>query len=191
LRCATEVSVKIVVPLAEGFEEVEAVTIIDLLRRGGIDVTTASIGKNPVTGSHGITLVADTDFTTLNPADFEGIVLPGGMPGTKHLRESRDVIDFIRAVYSRNGFTAALCAAPTVLHRAGILKGKNVTVFPAEAASITDAVVMDAPVVVDGHVITGKAAGAAIDFSLALIREFINADTADRIRSSLYVYWNE
>ena len=181
---------KIVVPLAEGFEEVEAVTIIDLLRRGGVDVTTASVAKNPVTGSHGITLVADTDFSSLDPAGFDGIVLPGG-PGTKNLRESRDVVDFVKAVYSRNGYTAAICAAPTVLHRAGILDGKKVTAFPADAASLTGAVVTGDPVVVDGRVITGKGAGTAMDFSLALVREFVNEDTARKLRSALQVFWNE
>ena len=181
---------KIVVPLVEGFEEVEAVTVIDILRRGGIDVITASVMKNPVTGSHGITLVADTDFSTLNPSDFDGIVLPGG-PGTKHLRESRAVIDFVKAVYSRNGYTAAICAAPTVLHKAGLLNGKTVTVFPADAAALTGAVVTDAPYEVDGRVITGKGAGTAVDFSLALVREFVNEETARKLRSSLQVFWNE
>jgi 4-methyl-5(b-hydroxyethyl)-thiazole monophosphate biosynthesis len=183
--------VKIVVPLAEGFEEIEAVTIIDVLRRGGLEVTTASVGKNPVTGSHNITIVADTDLAALNPADFGGIVLPGGMPGAKNLRESRDVIGFIKAVYSRNGYTAAVCAAPTVLAQAGVLNGKRATVHPDHAAFITDAVLSGDPVVVDGRLITGKGAGPAIDFSLAIVRELQGAEAAQTIRSAMQVYWNE
>ena len=182
---------KIAVPLAEGFEEIEAVTIVDVLRRAGLDVVTAAVGKNPVTGSHAIPVMADADLSDLDPADFSSIVLPGGMPGTKNLRESRDVLDFVRAVYSRGGLAAAVCAAPTVLYQAGILKGKRVTVFPDYAASMPDAVVTGEPVTVDGHCITGRGAGPAIDFSLAVVRELKGAETAQKIRSALQVYWKE
>ena len=182
---------KIVVPLAEGFEEIEGVTIIDILRRGGIDVTTASVMKNPVTGSHNITVVADTDLSSLNPADFDGIVLPGGMPGSKNLRENKDVIDFIKAIYSKNGYLGAVCAAPTVLEQAGVLKGKRATVHPDHASYIKDAILAEDSVVVDGRIITGKGAGPAIDFSLAIVRELQGSETAQKIRSAIQVYWKE
>lgn len=182
---------KFVVPLADGFEEIEAVTIIDILRRGGLDVTTASVAGNPVKGSHGISVTADAAFSDLDPSGFDGIVLPGGMPGSKNLRENGSVLDFVKAVYSRGGYTAAVCAAPTVLFDAGILKGKKVTVYPADASYITDVTVVSDPVVVDGHIITGKSAGAAIDFALAIVRECVNADTARKLRTALQVYWNE
>jgi len=181
----------IAVPLAEGFEEIEAVAVIDILRRAGINVTTAFIKSNPVTGSHNIPVTADADFSTLSPSEFDGIVLPGGMPGSRHLKEDPRVIDFIRAVYSRNGYTAALCAAPTVLYHAGILKGRRVTVFPEYAASMPDAAVTGDSVVIDERIITGKGAGAAIDFALALVSEMAGSDKAKKLRASMQVFWNE
>ena len=87
-------------------------TIIDILRRGGLDVTTAFVSGNPVKGSHGIPVIADAAFSALDPSGFDGIVLPGGMPGSKNLRENAAVLDFVKSIYSRGGYTAALCAAP-------------------------------------------------------------------------------
>lgn len=181
----------IVVPLAEGFEEIEAVTIIDILRRGDINVTTAFLDKNPVIGSHRIPVTADADFASLSPSDFNGIVLPGGMPGSRHLKDDVRVIDFIKAVYSHNGYIAAICAAPIVLEHAGILNGRRVTVFPEYVSVIQSAEVTGEPVVVDEHLITGKGAGAAIDFALALVSEMSGADKSKKIRASMQVFWNE
>ncbi|TAL31081.1 MAG: DJ-1/PfpI family protein [Spirochaetes bacterium] len=182
---------KIVVPLAEGFEEIEGVTIIDVLRRAGLDVTTAHVGSNPVKGSHGISVTADRPLSELKAVDFNCIVLPGGMPGSENLRKSDTVISFIKHIFSKGGITAAVCAAPIVLARAGVLYGKRATCFPGYEAECEGATMTGAPVEHDGTVITGCGAGCALPFALevagALAGEAVKKELIGRMR----VYWME
>ena len=175
---------KVLVFLMEGFEEVEAITVIDLLRRAKIDVTTASIAGQEVTGSHLITIKADKLFAEVSEKDFDMIILPGG-PGTENLRNSGEVLDLVKKQHEANKYVAAICAAPTVLHKAGIVKGKSVTSFPSEEKVFTNSSYFYQNVVVDNNIITSRALGTAIDFSLKLIEllggEKLSNDIAEKI----------
>jgi 4-methyl-5(b-hydroxyethyl)-thiazole monophosphate biosynthesis len=162
---------RVLVPLAEGFEEIEAVTIVDLLRRADIEVHTASLASRRVTGSHGITVEADLLLDDAKAADYDMIVLPGGMPGAEHLKNDVRVIELLREFAAAGRFTAAICAAPGVLAHAGLLEGREATSFPGflRADSAPGIRLSESPVVVDGKVVTSRGPGTAIDFSLALI----------------------
>ena len=179
----------IVIPLASGFEEIEAITVIDMLRRADLEVTTAAVGENPVQGSHEITLFADALLKNLSPSNFTAIVLPGGMPGSQHLKESDTVADFIRDISSRDGHIAAICAAPMVLANTGILQGKKATVFPGFEKFLSDANLSEEPVVVDGKIITARGAGCAIPFALKIIEHLKGRESALQIQRSMQVYW--
>ena len=176
---------KVLVPLAEGFEEIEAVTVIDVLRRAGLTVTTAALSGLDVKGSHGIIVKADTSLSECDPSMFDAIALPGG-PGTKNLRESERVIEFIKAINAKNGVCAAVCAAPTVLARAGILKGKKVTCFPGEESNLGGGFHTGANAEIDGQIVTGKSAGTALVFSLMLVKALLGKDVAAQMKSKLY-----
>jgi 4-methyl-5(b-hydroxyethyl)-thiazole monophosphate biosynthesis len=183
------ISMKVIVPIAEGFEEIEAITIVDILRRADIDVTTATLSKNPVKGSHGIPVKADRIIKELNMVDFNCIVLPGGMPGSENLKMNDTVLSYIKHIYSKGGYIAAICAAPIVLGQAGVLYGKNVTCFPGYEGELIDANYIEKPVVVDGSVITGRGAGCAIPFALEIVGTIRGNDIREEIKNNLQVYW--
>jgi 4-methyl-5(b-hydroxyethyl)-thiazole monophosphate biosynthesis len=180
---------KILVPLAEGFEEIEAVSIIDVLRRANIGVVSAHLGKNPVTGSHGIPVTADTDIAGVKDDDFTGIVLPGGMPGSTNLKESDSVINLVSALHGRGSLVGAICAAPIALGLAGILKGKKATCFPGYETELTGARVLAWPVVIDGNIITAKGAGCAIPFALEIVGILKDRNMKDSLKNTMQVYW--
>ena len=171
---------RVVVPLARGFEEIEAVTIIDLLCRAGIEVHTASLAGRQVTGSHGIRIEADITIDAVDAADYDMIVLPGGMPGADHLKNDARVIGLLKRFASAGRYTAAICAAPGVLAHAGLLEGRTATSFPGflRSDSAPGLKLTDAPVVIDGSVITSRGPGTAIEFSLALIELLVGRETA-------------
>jgi 4-methyl-5(b-hydroxyethyl)-thiazole monophosphate biosynthesis len=180
---------KILVPLAEGFEEIEAVTILDVLRRAGLDTTSAGLTGNPVRGSHGIPVMADEPLAGLRPDDFGAIVLPGGMPGSDNLKKSDTVISFIQSIYRRGGVTAALCAAPMVLGHAGVLAGKKATCFPGFESEMKGATPTGSPVEVDGTIITARGPGCAIPFALALVEALAGKTMMRDLRDAMQVYW--
>jgi 4-methyl-5(b-hydroxyethyl)-thiazole monophosphate biosynthesis len=175
------------VPLAEGFEEIEAVTIVDLLRRAGIEVRTASLAGARVTGSHGIAVVADIAIGDADAADYDMIALPGGMPGAEHLKQDSRVIALLRRFADEGRYTAAICAAPGVLAHAGLLDGRRATSFPGflGPGSAPGIGLSDDPVVVDGKVVTSRGPGTAIDFSLVLIELLSGKAAADSVGSRL------
>jgi protein deglycase len=177
----------VLVPLAEGFEEVEAVTVVDLLRRAGIEVHTASLAGARVTGSHGIAVEADISIDRAVASDYDMIVLPGGMPGAEHLKRDARIIALLRHFAGQGRYTAAICAAPGVLAHAGLLDGRRATSFPGFLGpeSAPGIVLSDAPVVVDGKVVTSRGPGTAIEFSLALIELLSGAQAADAVGSRL------
>ena len=178
---------KIVIPLAPGFEETEAVTVIDILRRAGLDTVTAAVSDNPVKGSHNIKITADI---MLNENDkYEAIVLPGGMPGTTNLKKDKRIISLIRSISANGGITAAICAAPIVLAEAGVLSGKNYTCYPGFENEIKDAFFSTEPVVADGNIITSRGAGTAIPFALKLVEVFAGGKKAQDIKESLICFW--
>jgi protein deglycase len=180
---------KIVVPLAEGLEEIEAVSIIDVLRRANLDVTTAYIQDNPVKGSHNILITADKSLESLKATDFNCIVLPGGMPGSEHLKNSDTVNSFVKHIYSKGGYVGAICAAPIVLGHAGILYDHRATCFPGNENQLEGAIIVDEPVVVDRTIITGKGPGCAIPFSLELVKILAGEEISNGLKNAMQVYW--
>jgi len=180
---------KVMVPLAQGLEEIEAVTIIDVLRRAGLTVHTASLEPGPVEGSHGITLEADYTLSELKASDYECLALPGGMPGSENLSKSAALADWIRDIHGRGGYLAAVCAAPMVLGGAGVLKGRTVTCYPGFETYCTGAAITGAPVEVDGAIITGRGAGCALPFALELAGLLAGQEKKKELVSSMQVYW--
>lgn len=171
---------KVAVLLAEGFEEIEAVTPIDFLRRAGIEVVVAAIDGETVCGSHGVRLSADQKAEDLNPNELDGIVLPGGMPGAANLASSAVVERLVRAMVDSNKLVAAICAAPAkVLAPMGVLAGKRATCFPGdEAAFPVEVSFTEARVARDGEVITSRGAGTAAEFAEEIIRYFKGNEAA-------------
>ena len=177
---------KVSVILADGFEEIEALTVVDLLRRAQIYVDTVSISDDyMVSGSHGISVQTEDLFEEVDFADFDMIVLPGGMPGTANLGNHSGVRKAVRDFAECGKYVAAICAAPTVLSNLGLLKGKRVTCYPAMEKEIQGGVLMRTPVVADGNIITGQAAGAAIDFALKLIEVLAGKEKARNIAEAI------
>ncbi len=161
--------------LAEGFEEIEAVTIIDVLRRGEVAVTTASLAGKHVRGAHDISIEADALLERVSVDDFDALVLPGG-PAAKTLRDDERAQAAIRRAAEREKLVAALCAAPTALDAAGVLRGKRATVYPGN--ELPSARVVDADVVEDGKVITGRGPGLSLAFALKVLERLSGAQAA-------------
>jgi protein deglycase len=176
---------KILVPLADGFEEIEAVTIIDVLRRSGMEVTTAGLTGMLVTGSHAITVEADTLLESALDISYDAVVLPGGMPGAKNLRENEMLLRLIRQMDSDRKWIGAICAAPTVLETAGILAGREATSFPAHEKELKSAHYQQDRVVVDGHVVTSRGAGTALEFSLKLVHLIAGPEKASELSEAM------
>lgn len=172
--------------VAEGFEEIEALTVVDLLRRAEIEITTVSITESKkVTGSHQIAVEADALYNELDYSNAEMLVLPGGMPGTKYLGEHKELVQLLKDTHKQNKNIAAICAAPSVLGVNGILKGKKATCYPGFEDKLIEAVYTGGKVEEDGNVITGKGMGTAIDFSLKIIEKFKDKAMAEKIAAAI------
>lgn len=170
--------------LAEGFEEIEAITPIDLLRRAGAEVTLAALGPGiHVTGRTGITMHADTVLAPVENQLFDCLLLPGG-PGVKNLRADPRVVPLVRRHEDGGRWIAAICAAPTVLHDAGLLAGRRYTAHFSVANEL-DRILADERVVVDGRIITSRGAGTALDFGLRLVAALFSAEAAREISRSV------
>lgn len=178
---------KVLVPLAQGCEELEAVTVIDLLRRAGITVTTAGLDDGPVRASRGTVLVPDTTVDRALESDYDMVVLPGGLPGADHLERDSRIRDLVRRQVAAGKYIAAICAAPKVLAATGVLVGKRATGFPGvlEALAPQDVELRPDPVVVDGMVVTSRGPGTAMDFALELIALLRGAEARDEVESQL------
>lgn len=171
--------------LAEGFEEMEALAPIDLLRRVGVEVTTVGVGGKLIKGTHGVGFTADSDGEDLDFSDVDCVVLPGGMPGTTNLDASPMVEACLMKAAEKNALIAAICAAPSVLGHKGLLKGKKATCFPSFEEDLLGALHTGAPVEKDGNIITARGAGVALDFALALVAELKGETAAKELRESL------
>ena len=172
--------------LADGFEEIEGLTAVDLLRRGAIDTCMVSVtGKKEVTGSHGIRVEADALFEETDFSDALMLVLPGGMPGTLHLGEHEGLAALLRETDSRKGRISAICAAPTVLGDMGLLEGKEATCYPGLEERLKGADPLAEPVVVSGHITTSRGVGTALTFALKLIELLKGKEESDRIAESI------
>ena len=176
---------RVLVPLAPGFEELEAITIVDLLRRADVEVVTAALGSNPVVGSHDIAVRADRALDEVAGEEFAMICLPGGLPGAQHLREDPRVLELLRRHAARRAYTAAICAAPSALAAAGVLAGRRATSFPGFLDASSGATLSESAVVVDGTVVTSRGPGTALDFALALIAELKGEEARDRVAARL------
>lgn len=178
---------KVLIPLAQGCEELEAVTVIDLLRRAGIEVTTAGLDDQPVRASRGTVLMPDTTLEAVLDEAFDMIVLPGGLPGADHLNNDPRIHTLLLQMNEAGKYTAAICAAPKVLASAGLLNGRRATSFPGALDNIqTDNMQYEqTAVVVDGKVITSRGPGTAMDFALILIEHLLGKGKRDEVEAGL------
>lgn len=178
---------RVLVPLAPGFEELEAVTIVDLLRRAGIEVVTAGLAPGPLTASRGTVILPDTSLDDALKQEFDMVVLPGGQPGSDNLDGDPRIRQLLVSMAGSGRFTAAICAAPKVLANAGLLGGKRATSFPGvvERMGLADVDFREEPVVQDGKVITSRGPGTAMDFALALIENLVGKTTRDEVEAAL------
>ena len=178
---------RVLVPLAEGCEELEAVTIIDLLRRGGIEVIVAGLKTGMVKASRGTQLMPDTTLDAALLEEYDMVVLPGGMPGAQHLKDDARVIALIQKMAAAGRYTAAICAAPTVLAEAGVLSGKTATGYPGflEKMNLADVTLSTEAVVRDGLVVTSRGPGTAMDFALSLVEILAGLETRRQVETGL------
>ena len=178
---------RVLIPLANGCEELEAVTLIDLLRRAGIEVVTAGLAEGPVTASRGVVLVPDRSLDEVLGDEFDMIVLPGGLPGADHLDADPRIHALLQRMAEQDRYTAAICAAPKVLLNAGLLDGHRATAYPGviDGRMSGGAQLLADPVVTDGRVVTSKGPGTAMDFALTLIELLAGADTREQVETPL------
>lgn len=173
--------------LAPGFEEAEALVPVDMLRRANIETATVSITGEPVPGSHGVTVLADVTLDDVDLSRADMIVLPGGGPGYKNLGKEPRVEELVRKAAERGLWLAAICAAPTLLGRWGLLEGKDAVCYPGMEEGLTGAQPrMDQGVAVAGKIITGRAAGSAFDFGLTLVETLAGKEESDKVRHGIY-----
>ena len=174
--------------LGTGFEEIEALTPVDLLRRAGVEVRTVGLNGKVVYGGHAIGVECDMVIDELDISDAEMVVLPGGLGGVASIRGCEKALEAVKAVHDDGKFVAAICAGPTVLAELGILTGKNATCYPGQIPNMKDALVVEnAACVTDGKVITGTSAGTAVPFALALIEALKGADAAKVIADQIVI----
>ena len=177
---------RVCVLLADGFEEIEGLTVVDLLRRAGVEVTTASItGELTIHGAHGIDVLADKLMEDVDYKVQDMVVLPGGMPGTLHLGKHKGVKEVLEQFYDEKKYIGAICAAPSVLGNLGLLNGRKATSYPGFEEQLHGAEILKEPVVVDDFIITSRGMGTAIDFALVLMAILIDEKKADEIRTSI------
>ncbi|OYT66193.1 DJ-1 family protein [ANME-1 cluster archaeon ex4572_4] len=184
---------KAVLFLAAGFEEIEAASVADVLRRGGVEVVVAGLqeqaGAGAVEGGHGIRVVPDTTVGGVEVEDFDAVVLPGGYPGYENLGNDRRVLDAVKSAVEQGKVVAAICGAPTVLAKAGVLKGKRATIFPGMEAWLTAAGAEVRPlserVVVDGKIVTSQGPWTALEFGVKLVEILVGAKRARELKDEL------
>lgn len=177
---------KVYIFFADGYEEIEGLTVVDLLRRANIDIRMVSVtGELFVTGSHQITSKVDLLFEQSDFSDGDMLVLPGGMPGTRNLKEHAGLDLLIKKFHAEGKWISAICAAPSVLGAKGLLKDRSAICYPGYEKELIGAKIINEPVVIDGNVITSKGMGTAIDFSLAIIERLAGAAQAIKIASAI------
>jgi protein deglycase len=173
--------------LAEGFEELEAITILDVLRRAELDVTSVGVGGTSVRGAHGIVVQADVPLADIGGRRWDLVVLPGGMPGAANLRDSKGVQALVKEQHARGGMLGAICAAPIALAAAGVLAGRRATSYPGFGDQLVGAKYSEDNVVVDGHIITSRGPGTALPFALRLVAELCGASMSASVGQAMLV----
>lgn len=176
---------KVLVLLAQGCEEIEAVTIIDILRRAGIEVTSAGLDDLPVLGSHNIMLTADTTLDLAQHQEFDMIVLPGGLPGSDNLKADKRLIALLQQMAQQGKYVAAICAAPSVLATAGLLDRRKATCYPTFLDAFPEVDLQTDAVVEDGKLITSRGPGTAMDFALALVERLAGKTKRQEVEAGL------
>ena len=179
----------VLIHLADGFEEIEAISVIDVLRRAEVEVQTVSImGRKEVHGAHGITVLADTLYENVAYTDAEMLILPGGGQGTQNLDQHAGLNEKLVAAAAQGKWVAAICAAPTVLGRLGILKGKSATCYPGCEDALQGANVSSANrTIIDGKIITSRGPGTSLDFALTLVELLKSRGTAETLRKQMII----
>jgi 4-methyl-5(b-hydroxyethyl)-thiazole monophosphate biosynthesis len=176
---------RVLIPLATGFEDLEAVTLSDLLRRAGIEVITAGLDAGIIQGSRGTRLLPDQVLEYVLNDEFDLIVLPGGMPGAENLKNDVRVLTLLRRQNSAGKYVAAICAAPMVLAAAGLLEGRRATSYPGFLDNQPDTITLTDPVVVDGKIATSRGPGTAMDFALTLIELLVGPEIRNQVEAGL------
>ena len=176
---------KVCIPLAEGFEDIEAVTLIDVLRRGGIEVIVAGVGGEVITSAHNLKIATDTTIEKVSSNDLDLVVLPGGLPGATNLAKSEEVKKLLQEMDEKGKYVGAICAAPIALKEAGVLKDKY-TAYPGWEENIRkEGYISDAKVVEDKNVLTSKGPATAICFGLEIVKKFAGIETYNQLKSGL------
>ena len=177
----------VVVLLADGFEEVEAMAIVDVLRRAEIEVTVAGLHDGPVTSARKVKVIPDSVIDTVETDNFDMVVLPGGQPGSDNLNADPRVTDLIKSFCDKGKLTGAICAAPFVLANAGVLEGKRATSYPSYRDKLGAAVYEEKAVVTDGTVLTSKGPGTALCFGLAIVERLAGGEKARKIKEGMLI----
>jgi protein deglycase len=179
-------SKKALIAVADGTEELEAITIIDCLRRAGADLTIASVGKLQITTARKVKIVADCLISDCKDKTYDLVVLPGGMPGAENLRDSKELTEMLKKQKDSDGFYAAICASPAVvLEHHGLLAGKKATCFPAMAEKLSNKQAVNQRVVVDGNCITSQGPGTALEFSLKLVELLLGSEKSRQLADTM------
>jgi len=160
---------KILIPLADGFEEIEAMTLIDVFRRADLDVTVAGVHTGEIKGAHGIKVMPDTTLEKVKDHDFEVMIVPGGGGGVENLRKSSHVLDRLKNMHQKKQLIGAICAAPMVLRDAGLTKGLKLTSYPGMAEELKDSQYLESRIVMDGHIVTSRGPATAMEFALKIV----------------------
>jgi len=176
---------KVLVPLAPGCEELEAVTIVDILRRAGVEVVTAGLEEGPVKASRGVVLVPDMPLNAALKQEYDLVALPGGMPGMTHLKGDSRILALLKKMAAEGKYTTAICASPAVLAEAGLLAGKRATSYPGFLDHAARVELDEAPVVRDGKVVTSRGPGTAMDFALELVEILAGVSKRDEVEAGL------
>lgn len=175
---------KALVLMAEGFEEIELTTIVDILRRGGVTVTIAGVKDGIITGSRGIRMQPDVPLDGIREM-YDILILPGGSPGYINLGNDMRVIGLVKKYYSEGKIVAAICAAPSILSKAGIIAGRKATIFRGMESELKSAKYVDEPVVEDGNILTSQGPGTAMEFALVLLQRLTDGKKAAEVKSKL------
>ncbi len=176
---------KVCIPLATGFEDIEAITLIDVIRRGGIEVVTAGVGGEIIESAHNVKVIADTTIDKVSADEFDLVVLPGGLPGATNLAKSEEVKNLLRAMDEKGKYVGAICAAPIALKEAGVLKD-TYTAYPGWESNIRkEGYISDQKVVEDKNVLTSKGPATAMCFGLEIVKKFAGEETYNQLKAGL------
>ncbi len=177
--------VNVLLFLATGFEEIESMCIVDTLRRAGVRVVVAGLQEGPIAGSRGVQVIPDSMLDELAVEDFDAVILPGGSPGYINLGADERVLAMVQNAYESGKLVAAICGAPSILGKLGILRGRRATVYPGNEAELIGAEPVSDPVVVDGNVVTSRGPGTALEFAIKLVELLVGEQQARAVKADL------